>query len=94
MNNATSNPVFYLVPSGTTATSNKTTDPLLQAVTITANAGSSVYKPMLSPEEIEEREWESIVRKPRVLNRLRELGRQALEEDEAGETEEGGFDCL
>jgi hypothetical protein len=24
---------------------------------------------------------------------LRELGRQALEEDRVGETEDGGFDC-
>ena len=45
-------------------------------------------------EEIEEQEWDAIVSKPYVRARLRELGRQALEEDEAGETEEGGFDCL
>lgn len=44
-------------------------------------------------EEIEEQEWDAIVNKPRVQARLRELGRQALEEDKAGETEEGGFDC-
>jgi hypothetical protein len=44
-------------------------------------------------EEIEEQEWDAIVRKPRVQARLRELGRQALEEDRAGETEDGGFDC-
>lgn len=43
-------------------------------------------------EEIEEQEWDAIVSKPRVQARLRELGRQALEEDKAGETEEGGFD--
>jgi len=42
--------------------------------------------------EVEEREWMAIVSKPRVIHRLRELGRQALEEDRAGETEEGGFD--
>ena len=45
-------------------------------------------------EEIEEQEWNTIVSKPRIQTRLRELGRQALEEDRAGETEEGGFDCL
>lgn len=45
-------------------------------------------------EEIEEQEWDAIVSNPHVQKRLRELGRQALEEDWAGETEEGGFDCL
>ncbi len=45
-------------------------------------------------EEIEEREWDAIISKPRVQARLRELGRQAREEDRAGETEDGGFDCL
>ena len=44
-------------------------------------------------EEIEEQEWDVIVSKPRVQARLRELGRQALEEDKIGEIEEGGFDC-
>ena len=44
-------------------------------------------------EEIEEQEWDAIVSKPGVKTRLRELGRQALEEDRAGETEDGGFDC-
>jgi len=44
-------------------------------------------------EEIEEQEWDAIVSKPHVQARLRELGRQALAEDEAGETEDGGFDC-
>lgn len=45
-------------------------------------------------EEIEEQEWDAIVSKPSVQARIRELGRQAIEEDRAGETEEGGFDCL
>ena len=45
-------------------------------------------------EEIEEQEWSAIVSKPHVQVRLRELGRQALKEDEAGGTEEGGFDGL
>jgi len=44
-------------------------------------------------EEIEEQEWDVIVSKPRVQGRLRELGRQALEEEKLGEAEEGGFDC-
>jgi len=45
-------------------------------------------------EEIEEQEWNAIVSKPHVQARLRELGRQAFKEDEAGEIEEGGFDGL
>ena len=45
-------------------------------------------------EEIEEQEWDAIVSQPRVQKRLRELARQALEEDKAGKSEEGGFDCL
>ncbi len=45
-------------------------------------------------EELEEQEWDAIVSKPSVRARLRELGRQALEEDRLGESEEGGFDCL
>lgn len=45
-------------------------------------------------EEIEEQEWNAIVSKPPVQARLRELGRQALREDEVGETEVGGFDGL
>jgi hypothetical protein len=44
--------------------------------------------------EIDESEWNAIVNKPHVKKRLRELGREAMEEDRAGETEEGGFDCL
>lgn len=45
-------------------------------------------------EEIDEQEWDRIVSQPRVQQRLRELGQQALVEDAAGETEEGGFDGL
>ncbi len=44
-------------------------------------------------DEIDEREWNVIVNKSHVKKRLRELGRQALKEERAGETEEGGFDC-
>ena len=40
----------------------------------------------------QEQEWDAIVNQPRVRKRLRELGQQALAEDAAGETEEGGFD--
>lgn len=43
-------------------------------------------------EEIEEVEWDAIVSKPRIQKRLRELAQQALAEDAAGESEEGGFD--
>lgn len=45
-------------------------------------------------EEIEEQEWDAIVSKPRVQARLRELGKQAREEEKVGETEEGGFDSV
>ena len=45
-------------------------------------------------EEIEEQEWDAIVSKPHVQARLRTLARQASEEDKAGKTEDGGFDCL
>jgi len=45
-------------------------------------------------EEIEEQEWDAIVSKPRLQTHLRELGRQAIAEDKAGKTEDGGFDCL
>ncbi len=55
-----------------------------------ANAQNAIATRIL--EEIEEQEWDTIVSKPRVQVRLRELGRQAMEEDRAGETEEGGFD--
>lgn len=40
----------------------------------------------------EELEWDKIVSQPHVQKRLRELGQQALAEDAAGETAEGGFD--
>lgn len=43
-------------------------------------------------EEIEEAEWDAIVSQPHVQRRLRELAQQALAEDAAGKTEEGGFD--
>lgn len=89
---------FFVAASGTTvgAIFYKTAQPTLPVPTISASTGSAVspIKAVLSPEEVEEREWMAIVSKPRVIRRLRELGRQALEEDRAGETEEGGFDCL
>ena len=52
-----------------------------------ANAQNTIAIRIL--EEIEEQEWETIVSKPHVQTRLRELGRKALEEDKVGETEEG-----
>lgn len=55
-----------------------------------ANAQNVIAARIL--EEIEEQEWDAVVSKPRVQARLRELGRQAVEEDRAGETEEGGFE--
>ena len=39
----------------------------------------------------EEKEWESIVRKPHVRNALRRLAAEVLRQDAAGETKEGGF---
>jgi len=56
------------------------------------NEQNAIAKRILN--EIDEIEWDAIVSKPHVKKRLRELGRQAMEEDRAGETEEGGFDCL
>jgi len=38
-------------------------------------------------DELSEREWKEIVSKPHVINKLRELGRKAMQE----ESEEGGF---
>ena len=45
----------------------------------------------IEEEEAEEREWDAIVSKPHVLAALRRLADEALEQDAAGETEEGGF---
>ena len=42
-------------------------------------------------EEIEEQEWEAIINKPCVHNKLIALAEEAWKEYEAGETEEGGF---
>lgn len=42
-------------------------------------------------EEIEEQEWETIVSKPRVQQKLLKLAEEAWQEYEASETEEGGF---
>ena len=88
----------FVAASGTSvgAIFYKTAQPTLPVPTISASTGSviSPLKTVISPEEVEEREWMAIVSKPRVIHRLRELGRQALEEDRGGETEEGGFDCL
>ncbi len=42
-------------------------------------------------EEIEEQEWEQIISKPRVQQKLVELADEAWKEHKAGKTEEGGF---
>lgn len=42
-------------------------------------------------EEFEEQAWNAIVSQPHVLQRLRELGKEAREEHRRGETIEGGF---
>jgi hypothetical protein len=38
------------------------------------------------PEELDEREWDRIVAKPRVMERMVELARQARQEHLAGKT--------
>jgi len=42
-------------------------------------------------EEIEEQEWEAIINKPQVQEKLIALADEAWKEYQAGETEEGGF---
>jgi len=42
-------------------------------------------------EEIEEQEWEEIISKPKVQQKLIVLADEAWKEHEAGKTEEGGF---
>ncbi len=42
-------------------------------------------------EEIEEQEWEEIISKPHVQQKLLTLADEACKEHEAGETEKGGF---
>ena len=42
-------------------------------------------------EEIEEQEWNEIISKPHVQQKMLTLADEAWKEHEAGETEEGGF---
>jgi hypothetical protein len=42
-------------------------------------------------EELEEREWDAIVRKPRVIKRIGELADQALSQYQEGKVRDGGF---
>ena len=42
-------------------------------------------------EAIEEQEWEAIVSKPHVQQKLLKLAEEAWQEYESGEAEEGGF---
>jgi DNA phosphorothioation-dependent restriction protein DptG len=42
-------------------------------------------------EEFDEQAWDAIVSQPHVQQRLRELGQEALQEHQRGETIEGGF---
>ena len=42
-------------------------------------------------DEIDEQEWDEIVRKPHVRHALRRLAEEARQQDANGETEEGGF---
>jgi hypothetical protein len=55
------------------------------------NEQNAIAKRIL--DEIDEAEWNAIVSEPHVKKRLRELGRQAIQEDKAKETEEDGVDC-
>jgi len=42
-------------------------------------------------EELNEREWDSIVAKPHIMKRMIELAREAQQEHLEGKTIEGGF---
>ena len=42
-------------------------------------------------EEIEEQEWNEIISKPHIQQKMLTLADEAWKEHEAGETEEGGF---
>ena len=42
-------------------------------------------------EELDEREWNAIVAKPRVMKRMVDMARKARQEHLEGETKEGGF---
>jgi hypothetical protein len=42
-------------------------------------------------EDLEEQEWEAIVSKPQVRQAVRRLAAEARRQEEAGETEEGGW---
>ncbi|HET9922000.1 MAG TPA: hypothetical protein VFQ30_19330 [Ktedonobacteraceae bacterium] len=42
-------------------------------------------------DEIDEQEWDEIVKKPHVQHALRRLAKEARRQNAAGETEEGGF---
>lgn len=50
-----------------------------------------VPKRTIEEEEAEEREWDSIVRKPHVQDALRRMAAEARRQYYVGETEEGGF---
>ena len=65
--------------------SNKTTDPFLQIVTIAASTTE-----VLSPEEIEEREWNRLLATPESDAFLDMLEEEALRDYREGRTEEDG----
>jgi hypothetical protein len=50
-----------------------------------------IKKRTIEEEEVEEREWDSIVSKPHVRQALRRMADEARRQYYAGETEEGGF---
>lgn len=88
---STTLPVF-LTPTGTppyyhTTTGTRVTEELVAVVSST----STLSKTSLKEREEEEREWNTIVSQPHVINTLRRLATEARQQDAAGETEEGGF---
>jgi hypothetical protein len=42
-------------------------------------------------EELDEREWDAILAKPQVMERIVELAKKALQEHLEGKTQKGGF---
>ncbi|HLH61321.1 MAG TPA: hypothetical protein VKV20_06505 [Ktedonobacteraceae bacterium] len=50
-----------------------------------------IPKRPMEEEEVEEREWDSIVSKPHVRDALRRMAVEAQQQYSAGETKEGGF---
>lgn len=69
------------------------TEQLQQAIDrlqqLPAEAQNAIAERIL--DDLDEREWDEIISKPRVQQRLAELADMALRAHQAGETREGGF---